>query len=68
MKAKIKSKLNLQDRVPLQDVIPLETPYLIYLDPSSACNFKCQFCPTGHTSLVERADYNRNNNETAIVL
>ena len=47
MKAEIKSKLNLDQRVALQEVIPLETPFLLYVDPSSACNFRCQFCPTG---------------------
>jgi len=59
MKAKVQSKLNLENRTALQQVIPLETPYLLYLDPSSVCNFKCQFCPTGHKDLVSRADYRR---------
>lgn len=59
MKAKFKSKLNLDDRVPLQDYIPLETPFLLYIDPSSVCNFKCQFCPTGHIDLVKQSDYRR---------
>lgn len=60
MKAKIKSKLDLENRVPLQDVIPLETPFLIYLDPSSLCNFHCQFCPSGHKDLIKQAGYKRN--------
>lgn len=59
MKAQLKSKLNQDDRVALQDVIPLETPFLLYLDPSSACNFKCEFCPTGHIDLVKEANYRR---------
>lgn len=59
VKAKVQSKLNLENRTILQDVIPLETPYLLYLDPSSVCNFKCQFCPTGHKDLVTAADYRR---------
>lgn len=59
MKAKYKSKLNLENRVELQKVIPLETPFLLYIDPSSLCNFKCQFCPTGYKSMVERAGYKR---------
>ncbi|MBL8027328.1 MAG: SPASM domain-containing protein [Fibrobacteres bacterium] len=60
MKAQVKSKLNLQDRVPLQDVIPIETPFLLYLDPSSVCNFKCKFCPTGHKELLDQSNYKRN--------
>jgi radical SAM protein with 4Fe4S-binding SPASM domain len=59
MKAELKSKLNLEKRVALQDVIPLETPFLLYVDPSSACNFRCQFCPTGHKDLVNNSDYLR---------
>ena len=29
----------------LVEVVPLETPYAIMIDPSGACNFKCCFCP-----------------------
>lgn len=35
------------DRTELQKVIPLDTPYLLFIDPSSVCNFKCKFCPCG---------------------
>lgn len=35
------------DRTELQNVIPLETPYLLFADPSSVCNFRCKFCPCG---------------------
>lgn len=35
------------DRTELQKVIPLSTPYLLFVDPSSVCNFKCKFCPCG---------------------
>lgn len=59
MKAEVKSKLNLEKRTALQEVIPLETPFLLYVDPSSACNFRCQFCPTGHIDLVKASDYKR---------
>ena len=51
MKAIIASKLNLENRQALQEVIPLSTPFLLYIDPSSLCNLKCVFCPTGHSSL-----------------
>ena len=59
MKAQVKSKLNLEQRTALQDVIPLETPFLLYVDPSSACNFRCQFCPTGHIDLIKASGYRR---------
>jgi radical SAM protein with 4Fe4S-binding SPASM domain len=47
MKAELKPRINLEGRTPLQDVIPLSTPYLVFLDPSSLCNSHCKFCPTG---------------------
>jgi len=32
------------EKVPLATVLPLSTPYLVYLDPSSVCNIRCNFC------------------------
>lgn len=29
----------------MQDLIPLATPLVIYVEPSGYCNFKCTFCP-----------------------
>lgn len=59
MKAQLKSKLNTDNRVRLEDVIPLHTPFLLYIDPSSACNFRCQFCPSGHKDLIAKSGYRR---------
>lgn len=59
MKAELKSKLNLEQRSKLEELIPLETPFLLYVDPSSACNFRCQFCPTGHKDLLRASNYKR---------
>lgn len=47
MNAKIGNRFQEADRVRLEEVIPLSTPYLIFIDPSSICNFKCTFCPCG---------------------
>ncbi len=35
----------LTDRVPLHDIIPLDTPYSVQLCPTDYCNIKCVFCP-----------------------
>lgn len=43
-----------EKRQPLQDLIPLPAPYLLYIDPTSACNFKCEFCPTADLDLLKR--------------
>lgn len=53
MKAQFKPRINLEDRTPLQDVIPISTPFVIFVDPASACNFFCPFCPTGHRDMID---------------
>lgn len=42
-----------KERTRLETVIPLKTPFILYVDPSSACNLKCRFCPCGtaHSEL-----------------
>lgn len=32
-------------RTRLEEVVPLEAPYIVHIDPCGACNFKCCFCP-----------------------
>lgn len=46
MKAKIGTRYH-SNRTALETVIPLRTPFILYLDPSSACNLSCVFCPCG---------------------
>ena len=53
MKAEYKPRINTHDRTPLQNVIPLKTPFVVFVDPASACNFLCPFCPTGHRDMIE---------------
>ncbi len=53
MKAKISPRINTEDRTPLQDVIPLSTPLILFIDPNSSCNLKCRFCPNGYPKLIK---------------
>ncbi|MDR0608662.1 MAG: radical SAM protein [Planctomycetaceae bacterium] len=48
MKAKIATRYLQTGRADLSKVIPLQTPFLIFVDPSSRCNFACRFCPCGN--------------------
>lgn len=32
------------NRHKLEEVLPLETPYCLFVDPCNLCNFKCRFC------------------------
>jgi radical SAM protein with 4Fe4S-binding SPASM domain len=52
VKAEIKPRIDRKNRTNLVDVLPLETPFILNVDPASSCNFKCQFCPTGHRELI----------------
>lgn len=52
MKAKIKPRIDLENRTRLETVIPLKTPFIINVDPSDKCNFQCKFCPTGDRKLM----------------
>ena len=40
----IQNRRDLIKRERLDEILPLATPFTIYIDPSSACNFKCNFC------------------------
>jgi MoaA/NifB/PqqE/SkfB family radical SAM enzyme len=54
MNAKIKPRIDLENRTKLETVIPLKTPFIIFIDPSDACNFGCKFCPTGDKELMRK--------------
>lgn len=53
MKAKIKPRGEVDHRVKLQEVVPLNTPFTLFTDPSAGCNFQCKFCPTGDRKLLK---------------
>lgn len=54
MKAKIKPRIDLQNRTKLETVIPLKAPFVIFIDPSDVCNFQCKFCPTANRELTKK--------------
>lgn len=31
----------------------MESPFVIFVDPSDRCNFECKFCPTGNKQLMK---------------
>ena len=41
MKAKIKPRIDLENRTKIETVIPLSVPFVIFVDPSDLCNFRC---------------------------
>ncbi|GAB4356883.1 MAG: radical SAM protein [Gammaproteobacteria bacterium] len=52
MKAEIKPRIELVGRTRLEEVIPLDTPFVLFVDPANMCNFRCKYCPTGDPKLI----------------
>jgi MoaA/NifB/PqqE/SkfB family radical SAM enzyme len=50
-------RIQLENRSDLKSEIPLEAPYSIFIDPSSACNFKCKFCMNHKITRPQIMDY-----------
>ena len=48
------SMLRCKNRKKLAEVVPIATPFLVNLEPTNLCNFKCRFCPTGHPDLLKK--------------
>lgn len=46
--------LRCQKRQPLQDVIPLPAPFVVFIEPTNACNLGCIFCPTSDKPLLRK--------------
>lgn len=45
--------LRAKERVRLEDAIPLPAPFVVYIEPTNLCNFKCSFCPTSDKPLLK---------------
>lgn len=49
----IGTRIILENRKPLNTLLPLEAPLVLFIDPSDACNSKCSFCPTSNHELMK---------------
>lgn len=47
------------NRTQLQEVIPLETPMVLHIEPTNACNFKCKFCSDHDDALYKKLGLKR---------
>lgn len=55
MRAK-KSKWCEGERIPLADVVPLDTPISLMVESANACNFRCHYC---YLSALEKQNNNK---------
>lgn len=54
MNAKRATRIRQAGRTRLEEVIPLKTPFHLFVDPSSACNFRCKFCFHGTNEHMDK--------------
>jgi len=52
----IGTRIITEGRVPLQTLLPLEAPMVLFVDPSDKCCLECSFCPTSQPELMEKAE------------
>lgn len=48
----VQTRLGADGRTNLGDALPLEQPYVLLADPSSLCNLRCKWCPSGYDALI----------------
>ncbi len=51
-------------RARLEEVVPLKTPFIIFIDPCGACNFACNFCPCNKSSYKKEERHQKMSLET----
>lgn len=61
MKAKVQRRVDANSLTVLGKVLPLETPFVLLVDPSNLCNLRCKFCPTGNHALIRKTGRYRGN-------
>jgi len=47
-------KRDLTTRTKLEEVIPIQTPFVVHVDTNNACNFRCKFCTSGDHELLAK--------------
>jgi len=45
-------ELRCLQRQPLQELIPLSSPFVVFIEPTNLCNLSCVFCPTSDRELL----------------
>jgi radical SAM protein with 4Fe4S-binding SPASM domain len=49
---KIQAKDLRSKRTNLWEVVPIRSPWAMFIDVTNVCNFKCVFCPTGNPEMI----------------
>jgi len=57
MKAKLIARVFNSEKTPLENEVPLDTPYSVHIDICSICNFKCNFCFQSDPESMSKKGY-----------
>lgn len=57
MKAKVIARVFNSEKTPLENKIPLDTPYSVHIDICSSCNFQCNFCFQSNRDAMRAKGY-----------
>lgn len=49
----IGTRLILKNRKPLETLLPLESPMVLFIDPCDCCCLRCKFCPSSDLTLMK---------------
>jgi len=58
-KAVVQPRIHSALKIPLQDAVPLDTPFSAHIDISSICNFNCSFCFQADNEAMSRVGLKR---------
>ncbi|MBU2703213.1 MoaA/NifB/PqqE/SkfB family radical SAM enzyme [Sporomusaceae bacterium BoRhaA] len=50
----MQAKMVSQNRTKLESIIPLQEPFVVYINPANICNFQCEFCTSGDHELIRK--------------
>ncbi|RDU58603.1 radical SAM/SPASM domain-containing protein [Helicobacter sp. MIT 99-5507] len=67
MKAEFRQPYS-KDRKPLIELLPLTQPITMYIDPSSICNFKCEFCFQSNRDALKSMNLSQMSLETLKII
>ena len=66
MRARVQRRVSAKNTVVLGSVLPLDTPFVLLVDPSNLCNMRCAFCPSGNRDLIRKTGRYQGNLDFAL--
>ena len=55
----VRPRIYSREKKPLEEIVPLKTPFSVHIDVSSLCNFRCSFCFQADTAGMKAVGLGR---------